>query len=100
MMENADFNKNFWEDFQTYLTPEHKKVFKKFDKIKFDDLVEKITENKERLKEEAKLDKNKKLKTEEKKRTYGFAKVDGKLQAIGNYTVEPASIFNLFINDM
>ena len=91
--ENADFNKNFWEDFQTYLTPEHKSVFKKFDKIKFDDIVEKITENKEKLKEEAKLDKNKKLRTEEKKRTYGFAKVDGKLQAIGNYTVEPASIF-------
>ena len=91
--KNDDFNQNFWGDFQKYLTPEHRSIFKKFDKIKFDDLVEKILENKERLKEEAKADKNKKIRTEEKKRTYGFAKVDGKIQAIGNYTVEPASIF-------
>ena len=46
--KDATFNRNFWKDFKTYLTPEHKKIFKIFKKIGWRNLKRKV----EALKEE------------------------------------------------
>lgn len=86
------FNNNFWKDFKTYLTPEHKAVFKDFSKIKWTDVVSKIEA--EKAKDMKSVDKiRKKIKTEEKKREYGFAVLDGVKEKVGNFTVEPQAIF-------
>ena len=86
------YRTNFWNDFQTYLTPEHRKIFKDLAKINWDDLIEKIENmKKDGLTVEEKTEK--KIRDEERKREYGFAKLDGKREAVGNYTVEPSGIF-------
>ena len=35
------FNGNFWKDFKTYLSPEHKRIFKDFNKIGWNNIVKK-----------------------------------------------------------
>lgn len=86
------FNNNFWNDFKTYLTPEHKRIFKDFNKIGWEDLITKIEYSKvaSLTKEEKR---NKKILAEEKKRTYGYAFLDNNREKVGNYNVEPAAIF-------
>lgn len=90
--KNPIFNKNYFIDFVTYLTPEHRKIFKNLKKIGWGDLIQKIEENKP-----AALDKkekrSKRVKDEERKREYGYSILDGKREKVGNFTVEPASIF-------
>ena len=91
--KDAVFNKNYWNDFKTYLTKEHREIFKDFSKLDFSDLVKKI----EKVQEDNKLNKDKiearKIKEAEKKMTYGWVYVDGIRQAVGNFNIEPASIF-------
>jgi len=86
------YRQNFWGDFQTYLTLEHRKIFKNFDKIDWSDLIEKI-ENSKKDGLTANERSEKKIRDEERKREYGFAKLDGRREAVGNYTVEPAGVF-------
>jgi DNA topoisomerase-1 len=86
------FNDNFWMDFKTYLTPEHKKIFKDFERIGWRDFTRKV----EKMKETNPTEAEKRLKlvhNEEKKRKYGYAKLDGNLEQVGNFTVEPVGIF-------
>lgn len=86
------FNNNFWTDFKTYLTPEHKRIFKDFNKIGWNNIVKKIEEEKERgLTDEEKI--AKKIANAEKEREYGYAILDGNKEKLANYTVEPAGIF-------
>lgn len=92
LTENNTFNKNFFADFVTYLSPEKRKVFKNIGKVGWDDLVEKIERNKPS--ELTKAEKReKRVATEERKREYGYAFLDGKREKVGNFIVEPASIF-------
>jgi DNA topoisomerase I len=88
------FNNNFWNDFKQYLTPEHRKIFKDFSKVKFTKIVEKLEELKEK---EKNIDKSKmiqkKEKAAQKKQLYGYAKINNVLEPVGNFMIEPASIF-------
>ena len=87
------FNSNFWKDFKTYLSKDHKKIFKNFSKINWDDLVTQVEESQ----------KNNDLTTEEKKRNdlekmeilhkYQYAIIDGRKEQIGNLAVEAPGLF-------
>ena len=85
------FNKNYWDDFQKYLTPEHKKVFKDFSKIGWSDLIKKIQKDKEKNKDVDKT--KKKIETEERKSEYAYVILDGIKQKVANFIVEPQGIF-------
>ena len=86
------FNQNFWKDFKKYLSPEHKIIFKKFSKIDWSDIILKINKAKDVVvTKEEKI--YKKALNEEKKREYGYALLDGKKEKIGNFVIEPQSIF-------
>ena len=85
------FNTNFWTDFKTYLTPEHKLILKDFSKINWSDIIEKIESSKTDTTKEEKMEK--KIKAIEKKREYGYAILDGKKEKIANFNVEIQSMF-------
>jgi DNA topoisomerase-1 len=86
------FNTNFWNDFKKYLSNDHKRIFKDFNKIGWNNIVKKIEEEKERgLTDEEKI--AKKISNAEKERIYGYAILDGNKEKLANYTVEPAGIF-------
>jgi DNA topoisomerase-1 len=88
------FNKNFWDDFKKYLTPEHKKIFKNFALMDFSVIVEKLEEMKEEDKNLSSKEKDaKKIKTAERKQDYGYAIINGIKEPVGNFTIEPAAIF-------
>lgn len=92
--KDAVFNKNFWNDFKSYLSPEHKKIFKDFSKMKFTPIVKKLTAIKESEKDLTAAQKQaKKVKAAEKKQNYGFAMINGIREPLGNFTIEPAAIF-------
>ena len=89
--QDATFNRNFWNDFRKYLTKEHKKIFRLFPKIGWDDLKNKILMLKEyELTDEEKREK--KVELEERKREYGYAYIDGHREKVKNYNIEPAGI--------
>ena len=109
-----EFNDNFFNDFKTYLTSEHKKIFKDFKKINFSLLVNRIKEIKQEKENEKKLrreqkekDKKKDKKDEEdekhkkeeriakleKKLNYSFAFVDGIKKDIRNSAVEMPGLY-------
>jgi DNA topoisomerase-1 len=92
LTEDPVFNQNFWNDFQKYLSSEHRKVFKDFSKIGWFDLMNRLESGKasELTADEKRL---KKAKNEEKKREYGYAILDGKREKVGNFTIEPQAIF-------
>jgi len=85
------FNNNFWLDFKTYLTAEHKLILKDFSKIRWDDIITKIESSKTDTDNNEKT--GKKIKAAEKKSEYGYAVLDGKKEKIANFTVEPQTIF-------
>lgn len=85
------FNQNFWRSFQKYLTKEHKAIFKIFNKISFQNIIDKINARKNIENPDEKV--RKRVRTEEKKREYGYAIVDGNREKIGNYIIEPSAIF-------
>ncbi len=88
------FNKNFWTDFKTYLSPTHKKIFKDFDKMDFSLIVEHLEERKAAEKQLSQKEKNvKKIQAAEKKQNYGYAVINGIKEPLGNFTIEPAAIF-------
>jgi DNA topoisomerase IB len=91
-----DFNSVFFKDFKLHLTKEHRKIFKNFSNIGWDNLVDKLKivreENKAiNLTKEQKNEK--KMQTEEVRREYGYAYVDGHREKVGNYNVELPGIF-------
>jgi DNA topoisomerase-1 len=91
-IKNPKFNKNFWKDFKTIIDKNLNII--DFEKIDFS-LIKKFLENqkanKNELSKEEKEEKKKiQDKTEEK---YKYAIIDGKQQPVGNYKIEPPSIF-------
>jgi DNA topoisomerase-1 len=89
--KDSVFNNNFWSGFKTYLTSEHKKIFKNFSKIEWGDLIAKIEADKIELNDQEKLEK--KTRNEEIKRHYGYAFLDNIREKVGNFTIEPQAIF-------
>lgn len=88
------FNENYWKDFKTYLTPEHKKIFKTFSKFDFTPIVNYIETKKAAEKNLTQKQKDaKKIKAAEKKQNYGYATINGTIEPLGNFTIEPAAIF-------
>lgn len=92
--KDKTFNQNFWNDFKTYLTPEHKKIFKDFSKFNFSPIVKKLEQLKEKEQGASEKEKSlKKTRAAEKKQSYGYAIINGTLEPLGNFTIEPAAIF-------
>lgn len=91
--KNPVFNNNFFKDFKEYLTPEHKKIFKDFKKIGWKDLVRKLEHDKESKKEETGRAKKRKERTEMLKMEHAYATLDGNREKLGNFIVEPMSIY-------
>jgi len=91
-LNDPKFNKNFWKDFKTIIDKNLNII--DFDKIDFTPIknfLEKEKLNKTEItKEEKKRIKDEQDKDEE---IYKFAIIDGKNQPVGNYRLEPPSIF-------
>lgn len=97
---NAEkFNNNFWNDFRaSYLTPEHKKIFIRFEKANFSLLIEAIKKRKlqqdELKKNETKEEKKiRRIKAAEHRLNYGVAYVNGIKTPLIKYAVEPMALF-------
>ncbi len=86
------FNRNFWADFRSVLGGDH--VIQDFSKCDFGPirahLDAKRTEKKAATKEEKEAAKVEKVALQER---YGFALVDGHIEKMGNYNVEPPGLF-------
>ena len=93
----ALFNKNFWTDFQTYLSAEAKEIFKSeqdFLNIDWSDLIKLHLIQIEKNKEIAKDKDQKAKRVAEKMDEYGYATINGvPLQKLENFSVEPSGIF-------
>ena len=101
-VENATFNKNFFEDFSEVLNktghgkdPSGKKIrIKQFEKCDFKDIFshfQALSEaKKSRTKDEKKAEK---VDKEAAEKPFQFCKWDGKTQKVGNFRVEPPSLF-------
>jgi len=86
------FNNNFFNDLKEYLTPEHRKIFTDMKKFKFDGMIDAIEEVKKQSEtKEAKAVKE--AANAQRKAKYGFAIINGNKEPLGNFIVEPASIF-------
>jgi len=86
------FNENFWNDFQTYLSADAKKIFKTkqdFLDIDWSDLIQKIGENKQKDDKDTKDRKN-----AEKVARYGYVTLNGvPFQKLSNFSIELSGIF-------
>nr|CCA22788.1 DNA topoisomerase putative [Albugo laibachii Nc14] len=86
------FNQNFFQDLQKLLGKNH--TIKKFDLCDFSLIRQHLDvareEKKNRSKEEKQLEKERK---ELEQFTNGFAIVDGHLEKVGNYRIEPPGLF-------
>jgi len=86
------FKKNFWKDWSKILGKEH--IIKDLENCDFSQIYKSILELREKkknlTKEEKEEIKNIKEKNSEK---YKVAYIDGKPQPVGNYVVEPPSLF-------
>ena len=88
------FTTNFFADFQSVLTKENKKVVKDFAKCDFKKIATHLEQ--QRMVKKAKTDGEKKATKETKDQLmfqYGFAFVDGHLEKVGNYNMEPPGTF-------
>eukprot|EP01039_Chlorochromonas_danica_P009197 gene9197-10157_t len=86
------FEKNFFEDFKAALGEGH--VIRSFDKLDFSE-IRKHLETQKSLKKAA-TDEEKLVKKAEKEADflrYGYALIDGRLEKMGNYNMEPPSLF-------
>lgn len=86
------FNKNFFKDFQAALGKDH--VIQSFEKCNFDQIRQHLNEQRElkknRTKEEKLPEKEQKI---QEQYTNGFAMLDGHLEKIGNFRIEPPGLF-------
>ena len=86
------FSKNFFEDFKALLGKKH--VIKSFDKCDFEPIRNYLNEQK--IIRKAVSDQEKKLNKEERDKVmhkFGYAIVDGHLEKVGNYNMEPPGAF-------
>jgi len=91
-IKSSRFNRNFWKDFKTIINKDLNIIdFSKIDFSPIKKFLEKEKENKKEItKEEKQKLKDEQEKAEEK---YKYAIIDGKKQPVGNYKIEPPSIF-------
>lgn len=82
------FNRNFWNDWKKILGKDH--VIQNLEDCNFRLIYEYLILAKEKKKENAKVLKDEKKILEEK---YKYAIVDGKIQPVGNFRIEPPGIF-------
>ncbi|KAJ3149531.1 DNA topoisomerase 1 [Geranomyces michiganensis] len=92
---NPTFQKNFFSDFLKILEKDkNKPPIKKFELCDFSRIAEHLEAEKEKRKAMSKEEKQKikedKLKIDAE---YGFAMLDGRKEKIGNYRIEPPSLF-------
>jgi len=120
-LDKKEFNVNFFNDFKTYFSPEHKKIFKNFKSFDFSNLVTRIKQIKEqkdtekkrkREEREAENQRKKKMKGKdkpeekedvakkeerisklEKKLNFSFAYVDNVKKDIRNSAVEMPGLY-------
>jgi DNA topoisomerase-1 len=94
LTKNPVFNRNYFSDLPAYLTPEHKRVFTDFSKFDFSNLERKIKQVSEENKNKTKLQKKRdKARKKEIELYYGYAKLDGRREKVGNYNIELPGIF-------
>ena len=78
------------------MTEDERKIIKSFDKCNFNKMAQHLLKDSELKKVSNKLPENRKKKKAEKERLdgiYGYALVDGYLEKVGNYNVEPPTLF-------
>lgn len=86
------FIKNFFEDFKSILDKKH--GIKKFEKCDFEPIRKHLNEQK--LVKKAISDEQRKMNKEEKNKSmfkFGYALVDGHIEKVGNYNMEPPGAF-------
>ncbi|XP_052230549.1 DNA topoisomerase I, mitochondrial-like isoform X7 [Dreissena polymorpha] len=88
------FNNNFFKDWRKVMTPEEKKKIKDLKKCNFRDMCEYFKQESEKRKNRSKEEKLK-LKEENaaKQEEYGFCIMDSHREKIGNFRIEPPSLF-------
>jgi DNA topoisomerase-1 len=97
-LDKDQFNKNYFNDFKTYLTDEHRKIFKDFKKLDFSKMVKKLKSMKEE-KDELKKSKSpddklaEKIQKLEKKANYSYAYVNDLKKEIRNPSVEIPGLY-------
>jgi len=91
-VKKPQFSKNFFEGFKKLMGKGSE--IKEFSKCDFTPILEHLKKEKEarknRTKEEKEKEKKEKAKMKEK---YGYALIDGRKEALGNYMVEPPGLF-------
>lgn len=93
-VQNPKFRQNFFRDWKVLLGPNH--VIKKLELCDFSDILDWHKREREKLKELRKDPEYKakqKLEKERIQKLYGFALVDGVLQRVGNFRIEPPGLF-------
>lgn len=88
------FEKNFFEDFRQVLSKPHKKLIKDFKKCDFERIRRHLEEQK--IVKKAITDEEKKQNKEARNvvlHKFGYAIVDGHLERVGNYNMEPPGAF-------
>ncbi len=92
--EKKVFNDNFFGDWRKVMSPEERSVIKDLSKCNFDQInvyYKEVSEaRKARSKEEKKAEKEK---NEAIQKEYGFCIIDGHKEKIGNFRIEPPSLF-------
>jgi DNA topoisomerase-1 len=86
------FQKNFFDDFLEVLGPSH--VIKEFHKLDFQ-LIRKYLDTQKNLRKAAN-DEDKAIKKTDKEKDflqYGYALIDGRVEKMGNYNMEPPGLF-------
>jgi len=91
--DNKDYRKNFWMDYKKILRPEYRKRIKSFDKIGWNDAVNKEEERQEAKKSRGKAEKDAELARKVViERKHKYAKLDGHVEEVGNFSVEQGGI--------
>jgi len=90
--KNSTFNKNFWKDLKKIIGKNH--FIKSLDECDFSLFIKHIEEYKEKIKNMPKDEKERLKKIQdENEEKYKVAILDGKVQKVGNYKIEPPGIF-------
>eukprot|EP01147_Barroeca_monosierra_P001333 gene1333-4514_t len=88
------FNKNFFEDWKTTMTAQEKKQISSLKKCDFTRIQSYLKSRSEANKNASKEEKQKKKEENEKlKQEFGYAVIDGRRVAIGNFKIEPPGLF-------
>ncbi|TRY61271.1 hypothetical protein TCAL_02156 [Tigriopus californicus] len=88
------FNRNFLKDWRKVMTEKEKEILRDLSKCNFSEInahFKKVSEERKgRSKEERKAEKEK---NENIQKEYGFCTIDGHIEKIGNFRIEPPSLF-------